>query len=233
VIYRPTSIRLACNRQKRSVCVKLSGCYFCDRLSLFSQNSLCCPCYRKDWTNMSCAIIEYLQVYIVACMGDCRRCFGLDTGFIDHLYTQRRTTSNYSAIANLHTLQITTAHAKSFPASCVFSSHSLATSYNSESSSAPALMSTLNDSFLHRLPYRSDLVATVVFLATLRHGLRRQHTVHSRMLTVSAAMCLPSSSLAAAVYSCLLRICCLSTDVVPLSISRPLPRYDCCFWAVR
>jgi hypothetical protein len=38
--------------------------------------------------------------------------FRLDIGFIDHLYTQLGTTSNYSAIANLHTLQITTAFAK-------------------------------------------------------------------------------------------------------------------------
>jgi hypothetical protein len=33
-------------------------------------------------------------------------------GFIDHLYTSLGTTSIYSAIANLHTLQITTAQAK-------------------------------------------------------------------------------------------------------------------------
>jgi hypothetical protein len=35
-------------------------------------------------------------------------------GFIDHFYTPLGTTSNYSAIANLHTLQITTAPAKAF-----------------------------------------------------------------------------------------------------------------------
>jgi hypothetical protein len=33
---------------------------------------------------------------------------------IDHLYTPLGTTSNYSAIANLHTLQITIALAKPF-----------------------------------------------------------------------------------------------------------------------
>jgi hypothetical protein len=49
---------------------------------------------------------------------------------------------------------------------------------------------------------------------------------------VSTGMCLPSRSLAAAVYSCLLRIFCLATDVVPLSVSQPLPRNKCCFRAV-
>jgi hypothetical protein len=41
----------------------------------------------------------------------------LDIGFIDHLYTKLGTASKYSAIVNLHNLQITTAHAKSFPRS--------------------------------------------------------------------------------------------------------------------
>jgi hypothetical protein len=50
--------------------------------------------------------------------------FGLDIGFIDHSTTRLGTASNYSDIANLHTLQITTAHPKSFAACCVFSSRS-------------------------------------------------------------------------------------------------------------
>jgi hypothetical protein len=33
--------------------------------------------------------------------------FGLEIGFIDHLYTQLVTTCNYGAIADLHTLQFT------------------------------------------------------------------------------------------------------------------------------
>jgi hypothetical protein len=37
-------------------------------------------------------------------------------GFIDHLYTQLGTISNYRSLADLHTLQITTTHAKPFPA---------------------------------------------------------------------------------------------------------------------
>jgi hypothetical protein len=33
--------------------------------------------------------------------------FGLANGFIDHLYTPLGTTSNYNAVADFHTLQIT------------------------------------------------------------------------------------------------------------------------------
>jgi hypothetical protein len=40
--------------------------------------------------------------------------FGLEIEFIDYIDTRLVTTLNYSAVANLHTLQITTAHAKSF-----------------------------------------------------------------------------------------------------------------------
>jgi hypothetical protein len=56
--------------------------------------------------------------------------------FIDHLYTPLGTTSTYYAIADSHTLKITTAPAKHFPACCVFTSHSLATASNSGDSSA-------------------------------------------------------------------------------------------------
>jgi hypothetical protein len=38
--------------------------------------------------------------------------YGLDIGFIDHLYATLGTTSNYSANANLHNSQITTAPTK-------------------------------------------------------------------------------------------------------------------------
>jgi hypothetical protein len=40
--------------------------------------------------------------------------FGLDTGFIDPFNTRPATTLNDSAITDLHTLQITTAHDKPF-----------------------------------------------------------------------------------------------------------------------
>jgi hypothetical protein len=63
----------------------------------------------------------------------------MGTRFIDHLNTQLVTTSNYSAIANLHTLQITRAYAKSFPACNVFTGRFLLTASNSADSSVSAL----------------------------------------------------------------------------------------------
>jgi hypothetical protein len=63
---------------------------------------------------------------------------GIDwiTTFVEHLYTQLVTKSNYNAIADVHTLQIITAHAKHFPACCVLTSRSLATASNTGDSSA-------------------------------------------------------------------------------------------------
>jgi hypothetical protein len=43
-------------------------------------------------------------------MSDYRRSFGLDIEFIDHFNTQLIITLNYSAIADLHNLQITVTH---------------------------------------------------------------------------------------------------------------------------
>jgi hypothetical protein len=54
------------------------------------------------------------DIYIVTIMGDYRRGFGLEIGFIDHFNTRLVNTLNYSAIADFHTLQITTPYAKSF-----------------------------------------------------------------------------------------------------------------------
>jgi hypothetical protein len=78
--------------------------------------------------------------------------YGLVNEFIDHLRTPLGTASNYIAIANLHSLQITTL--SFFPVSCVFTSRSLATASNSGdgsaycaqvlSSHAPIQNSTLN-----------------------------------------------------------------------------------------
>jgi hypothetical protein len=66
-------------------------------------------------------------------------------GFIDHLYTQLVTTSNYNAIANLHTLQITRAHAKFSQSS--FTSHFLVTDFNNGDSSASVLTSLLSGEY--------------------------------------------------------------------------------------
>jgi hypothetical protein len=44
-------------------------------------------------------------------MCEYRRFFGADIGFIAYFYTQFGTISKYSAIAVIHTLQITTAYA--------------------------------------------------------------------------------------------------------------------------
>jgi hypothetical protein len=47
-------------------------------------------------------------------MSDSLLFFELDVRFIDHFNTRLVTTLNYSVIADFHTLQITTAHAKFF-----------------------------------------------------------------------------------------------------------------------
>jgi hypothetical protein len=80
------------------------------------------------------------------CMSDYRWGFGLEIGFIDHFNTRLMTTLNYSAIADFHTLQITTAHAKSFQS--VVSAP--VTALNSGDFST-----ALTESSLHRHPYNS------------------------------------------------------------------------------
>jgi hypothetical protein len=61
--------------------------------------------------------------------------YGLDIGYIGHLYTPLRTTSNYNTTDNLHTLQITAANNNYFPARTVSNSLSLPTVSNNEDSS--------------------------------------------------------------------------------------------------
>jgi hypothetical protein len=111
--------------------------------------------------------------------------FGLDIGLIDHLRTQLGTTSNYSAVANVRTLQITTAHAKYYPTCYVSTGRFLVTASNSGDSSVSALKPSLNGgslptaSSLHSIPYKTDFVAPVVLLITPRHGPPRQHRAFS------------------------------------------------------
>jgi hypothetical protein len=66
--------------------------------------------------------------------------------FIDHIYTAHGNASTYSAIGNLHTLQINTAFAKPFLACCVLSSRSLATAPNSGDSLASCAQVLLSQS---------------------------------------------------------------------------------------
>jgi hypothetical protein len=70
--------------------------------------------------------------------------FGLVTRVIGHLHIRRISASNYSAIANLHTLQITAANTKFSQACSVFSSRFLVTASNSGDTSASAPTSLLS-----------------------------------------------------------------------------------------
>jgi hypothetical protein len=70
------------------------------------------------------------------CRGDYSTGYGFTIGFIHHLCTPLGTTSNYSAIANLHNSQIITPPTKPFPTCCFFTSRSLTTACNSGDSSA-------------------------------------------------------------------------------------------------
>jgi hypothetical protein len=69
---------------------------------------------------------------------------------MDHFTTRLATTLNYSAIADLHTSEITNAHAKTFQ-SALFTSRSIATASNNAYSSASALTSLPAGSQLRRL----------------------------------------------------------------------------------
>jgi ethanolamine utilization microcompartment shell protein EutS len=60
------------------------------------------------------AAATFLDSNIVTRMGDYRRGFGSDIGFINHFNTQLVITLNDSAISDLHTLQITVTHTLMF-----------------------------------------------------------------------------------------------------------------------
>jgi hypothetical protein len=72
--------------------------------------------------------------YVFECVG-LQMEYGFTIGFSNHLYTPLGSTSNYSAIVNLHTSQITTTHAKSL-AACVLNNRSPSTASKSRDFSA-------------------------------------------------------------------------------------------------
>jgi hypothetical protein len=98
------------------------------------------------------------------CLSDYRQGFGLDIGFIALFNTQLVITLNYSAIADFHTLHITTAHDKSFPARSVFTSSCLVTDSN-------------NGCFLAEQWLHSNwtILASTVLLITPLHGPSGKH----------------------------------------------------------
>jgi hypothetical protein len=72
-------------------------------------------------------------------MSDYGRGFELGIGFIDHFNTHIIIALNYSAITDLHTLQITF-----FPTCSVFTRRFLVTAYGNRDLSASGLKSSLN-----------------------------------------------------------------------------------------
>jgi hypothetical protein len=100
------------------------------------------------------------------------------------MLTRLGITSKHSATGNLHSSQITTATAKSFPASCVFTSLSLVTASNSGDSSVSALKPCLNDGFF---PNKFFFAASTSYNPTALHGpLQGELYVFMIMLHVNA-----------------------------------------------
>jgi hypothetical protein len=126
--------------------------------------------------------------------------FRLVNGFIDHLYTQFGTISNYSTIAYLHNSQITTAPSKPFPACCVFISHSLATASNKGESSASCAQVLSSQPPMQN---STKLIAPTVLVVTSRHRPHRKHCSSiAASVFVAIGTCLPSRCLeTAAVFS--------------------------------
>jgi hypothetical protein len=123
---------------------------------------------------------------VVACV-TYRRVLEWVIGFIDTLFTQLGTTCNYSAIADLHTLQFTTAHTLGFS---VFTSRILATDAQSNSfldisSQSPSTADSLSSipllpsSYPGRLASRNtaQFLSTELFFITTLHRLRRKHSL--------------------------------------------------------
>jgi D-alanyl-lipoteichoic acid acyltransferase DltB (MBOAT superfamily) len=105
----------------------------------------------------------------------------MEIGFIDHFTTRLVNASNYNAITDFHTFQITTAHTNPSQSITVSTSRFLVTASNSEGSSTSALTSLHAGSQLHRLslPFTDSFctLAQIVLLITSRHGPRRKHSL--------------------------------------------------------
>jgi hypothetical protein len=142
-------------------------------------------------------------------------------GFIDHFNTRLVTTFHYSAIANLHTLQITTARATSFESA--FTSRFPVTDLNNGDSSTAQTKSSL-----HRLPYDwlcyNWLASKLVSVITSR----LRPTENTALLLLLKwfpweRICLRRRYPVTAAYISLLKICCLAASFISLFISRSIP----------
>jgi hypothetical protein len=110
--------------------------------------------------------------------------FWLKIGFIDHFNTQLVNTSNYGAIANLHTLQITRACTKSFLACNVFTIHFLVMASNSGDSS----VSTFMHCWLATISQLWTL-APVVLLIMSWHGPHRKYHLQQLLYCYTWTRC--------------------------------------------
>jgi hypothetical protein len=103
-------------------------------------------------------------------MSDYKRSLGWRLEYIDHFNTRSVNTVNYSAISDLHTLQINATHAKTFQfavSSPVVPSLTVSNSGDFSASAHTSLLfgeypTTLptapTTSSLHRFPYKSELL---------------------------------------------------------------------------
>jgi hypothetical protein len=137
--------------------------------------------------------------------------FGLEIRFIDHFTTRLVTTSNYSVVADFHTLQITTAHAKSFQ-SAFTSLFPVTDLNNGDTSTAPTKSS------LHRLPYNWLLITDLSRLYHLGTDCV-ENTIHCCTPTVSVGTCLFAKAL-------------LGNGCIQLFIKNLFPISECCFEVV-
>jgi hypothetical protein len=106
--------------------------------------------------------------------------------FINHLYTLLGTTSPYNAIADLHTLQITTAHNK--PQSLiVFPSRCLVTALKNGDSSVTVLTSLLSDEYP-----TTELIAPTGLVISPHGPHRKNRSSTVALVSVAARICLLS-----------------------------------------